>query len=450
MATKVPSRLALRQTIKNGKFTRDEVGEYVIIYTVRKIEGTISGNIPCAEQDSQVQCRLKCPAMELPLPSPEAQAHSLRLIEAIKQEIGASDGWLPFSRFMEMLLYMPGLGYYTAGARKFGLAGDFITAPGMTGLFGQAMARQVAQIMQKSKSVVLEVGAGSGILAVDLLLELERMNCLPEQYLILDLSADLRQRQQEKISALAGHLLNRVHWLNELPEKFSGVVIGNELLDAMPASIVAWREGGINERGVELTGDGAFAWAERPAAGCLLTAAKEIGGQCQLPPGFESEISLAGRAWATEWGRRLVKGALLLIDYGFPRREFYHQQRARGTLMCHYRHFAHPDPFYWPGLQDVTVHVDFTAIIAAAHAAGLDLLGYTSQGQFLLNCGILDRLAELENGTPDYIRAAGAVNKLLMPHEMGELFKVIAIGRGLDEAADNLYGFANGDQSYRL
>lgn len=388
--------------------------------------------------------------MELPIPSPEAQEHSQRLTDAIKQEIATSDGWMPFSRFMEMLLYQPGLGYYTAGARKFGLLGDFITAPGMTALFGQALARQVAQVMAQSSPFVLEVGAGSGVLAVDLLLELERMACLPEQYFILDLSADLRQRQQEKIASLAGHLLPRVHWLDELPAQFSGVVIGNELLDALPAAIVAWREDAIYERGVKLGDDGNFAWSERPAAGSLLAAAAEIGKQCQLPPGFESEISLASRAWAAEWGHRLERGAILLIDYGFPRREFYHQQRARGTLMCHYRHFAHPDPFYWPGLQDVTVHVDFTAIIAAAHPAGLELLGYTSQGQFLLNCGILERLAALENDTPDYIRAAGAVNKLLMPHEMGELFKVIAIGRGLDESADALCGFASGDQSYRL
>jgi len=280
-----------------------------------------------------------------------------------------------------------------------------------------------------------------------LLLALEAADALPERYYILDLSADLRQRQQETIAAAVPHLLDRVAWLDRLPEQFSGVVVANELLDAMPAHIVAWRDEGIFERGVGIDEAGGFTWNERPAGGALLAAAEEIGTQCSLPPGFESEISLAARAWAAEWGHRLVKGALLLIDYGFPRREFYHQQRGRGTLMCHYRHHAHPDPFYLPGLQDVTVHVDFTAIIAAAHASGLDLLGYTSQGQFLLNCGILDRLAEIPQATPAYIRAAGAVGKLLMPHEMGELFKVIAIGRDVDET---LLGFASGDQSHRL
>lgn len=383
----------------------------------------------------------------LPIPAPEALAHGQRLQQALVDEISAAGGWLSFARFMEQLLYAPGLGYYTAGARKFGAAGDFVTAPEMTALFGRALARQVAQVMASSAPVILEVGAGSGRLAADLLLTLEQTNALPEHYFILDLSADLRQRQQQTIAAAVPHLLARVEWLDRLPQSFSGAVVANELLDAMPAHIVAWREDGIFERGVSVDATGNFAWSERPASGALLAAAEEIGEQCSLPPGFESEISLAARAWAAEWGHRLVKGALLLIDYGFPRREFYHQQRGRGTLMCHYRHHAHPDPFYLPGLQDVTVHVDFTSIIAAAHPAGLELLGYTSQGQFLLNCGILDRLEEIPNGTPEYIRAAGAVGKLLMPHEMGELFKVIAIGRGLD---DTLCGFANGDQSRRL
>jgi SAM-dependent MidA family methyltransferase len=385
--------------------------------------------------------------MSLPAPSPEASAHSQSLVAAIAREIDAGGGLLSFARFMDMLLYRPGLGYYSAGARKFGAAGDFVTAPEMTGYFGRALARQVAQVMGVSVPCVLEVGAGSGRLAADLLLELERLEALPERYDILDLSADLRERQQATLAAAAPHLLDRVRWLDCLPDAFSGVVVANELLDALPAHIVTWREDGIFERSVGLDGQGGFTWNERPASGTLLAAAEEIGRQCSLPPGYESEISLAARAWAAEWGHRLQCGALLLIDYGFPRREFYHQQRGRGTLMCHYRHHAHPDPFYLPGLQDVTVHVDFTAIIAAADAAGLDLLGYTSQGQFLLNCGILDLLAAEPAGTPDYIRAAGAINKLLMPHEMGELFKVIAIGRGIDQP---LYGFASGDQSRRL
>lgn len=383
----------------------------------------------------------------LPVPAPEAAEHSHRLTALLRQRITEAGGWLSFADFMAITLYAPSLGYYAAGAHKFGAAGDFVTAPEMTGLFGQALARQVAEIMTASAPYVLEVGAGSGRLAADLLAALAIGNTLPERYYILDVSPDLRERQRATLAAAVPQLLNRVTWLDSLPEAFSGVVLGNELLDAMPAHIVAWRETGIHERGVGIGADNQFIWLEQPAQGPLLQAAEEIGQQCTLPPGYESELSLAVRAWTAEWGRRLGCGALLLIDYGFPRREFYHPQRARGTLMCHYRHRAHPDPFFWPGLQDLTVHVDFTAVIAAGHAAGLELLGYANQGQFLINCGILNDLAALPQGTQDYFRAAGAVGKLLMPHEMGELFKVIAIGRGL---AEPLTGFSRGDQSHRL
>ena len=385
--------------------------------------------------------------MNLPAPSPEAAAHSRRLADTLRAAIAGGGGWLSFARFMELALYAPGLGYYAAGATKFGAAGDFVTAPEMTPCFGRALAAQAAAIMAASAPLVLEAGAGSGRLAADLLGELERFGALPDRYAILELSADLRERQRALLAARVPALLPRVEWLDRLPERFSGLVLGNEVLDAMPVHIVAWREDGIHERGVGIGDDGAFVWTERPAGGALLAAAGEIGHQCRLPPGYESEIGLAARAWCAGWGERLERGAVLLLDYGFPRREYYHLQRGRGTLMCHYRHHAHPDPFYLPGLQDITAHVDFTGVIAAADGAGLDLLGYTTQGQFLLNCGILDVLATLPADSPDYIRAAGAVNKLLLPHEMGELFKVIAFGRGIDGP---LPGFATGDQSRRL
>lgn len=384
---------------------------------------------------------------QLPVPAPDAAEHSHRLCTLLRQRIADAGGWLSFADYMAQTLYAPGLGYYAAGARKFGSAGDFVTAPEMSGLFGEALAQQVAEILPVSGPNVLEVGAGSGRLAADLLAALSAIGAMPERYYILDLSADLRERQRATLASAVPQWLDRVEWLDRLPEQFSGVVIGNELLDAMPAHIVAWREDGIHERGVGVGGDGEFIWQEQPAQGTLLDTAREIGRQCALPPGYESEISLAVRAWMREWGHRLVRGALLLIDYGFPRREFYHPQRARGTLMCHYRHRAHPDPFFWPGLQDLTVHVDFTAVIESGDAAGLDLLGYANQGQFLINCGILEALAALPQGTPEYFRASGAVGKLLMPHEMGELFKVIALGRGLTAP---LRGFRQGDQSRRL
>ncbi|MDD2884005.1 MAG: SAM-dependent methyltransferase [Dechloromonas sp.] len=385
--------------------------------------------------------------MAMPAPDADALAHSQRLSDLIVHAVQAADGHLSFARYMELVLYAPALGYYTAGARKFGAAGDFVTAPEMSPLFGQALAAQVAQIMAMSAPAVLEVGAGSGRLAADLLLALEARHALPDHYHILDLSPDLRQRQRETLLAAAPHLIDRVCWLDRLPDSFSGVVVANELLDALPAEVVAWRADGIFERGVTVDAAGRFTWNERPASGALLVAAQEIAATCTVPPGFESEIGLAARAWTAEWAHRLQCGALLLIDYGFPRHEFYHPQRGRGTLMCHYRHHAHPDPFYLPGLQDVTVHVDFTAIIAAAHGAGLDLLGYANQGNFLLNCGLLDRLADIELGSQTYIRQTAAANQLLMPHEMGELFKVIAIGRGIP---DTLCGFSRGDQRHRL
>ncbi len=383
----------------------------------------------------------------LPSPAPDALDHSQQLKTDLIRQIEAAGGWLSFADFMAQVLYAPGLGYYAAGAHKFGSAGDFVTAPEMTALFGQALARQVGQLMQQSVPAIIEVGAGSGRLAADLLLALEAQGQLPDSYAILDLSPDLRERQQQTIAAAAPHLLPRVSWLDRLPEKFSGVVLANELLDALPAHLVLWNEDMILERGVGLDANGAFVWRDQAAEGALLLAAQEIADQCQLPPDYLSEISLAARAWSAEWGYRLQQGALLLLDYGFPRQEFYHPQRRQGSLMCHYRHHAHTDPFYLPGLQDVTAHVDFTAVIAAAHPAGLDLLGYTSQGRFLMNCGLLDLLAEIPGGTPDYFRASAAVGKLTLPHEMGELFKVMALGKGIEAP---LLGFSLGDQSRRL
>lgn len=384
--------------------------------------------------------------MSLPLPDSDAQAHSALVYQAIRQEIAAAGGWISFARYMELALYAPGLGYYAAGARKFGAAGDFVTAPELSPLFGRALARPVAAVMAATTPAVIEVGAGTGRLAADLLLELEALGQLPTHYAILDLSGDLRQRQAQTLADAVPHLLPRVQWLDRLPTTFSGVVVGNELLDALPVEVVAWRADGIFSRGVGAGPDGLI-WVERPAAGPLHDTATTLGDRYSLPPGFESEIGLAARGWAAEWGRILGCGALLLLDYGFPQREFYHPQRGRGTLMCHYRHHAHTDPFLWPGLQDITAHVDFTAIAAAAHGTGLDLLGYSSQSQFLLNCGILDLLGELPTGSPAYVRATAAVSQLLMPHEMGELFKVMALGRGLE---GSLPGFQQGDRRHRL
>jgi SAM-dependent MidA family methyltransferase len=387
----------------------------------------------------------------LPLPDADAQRASAALVARIRDEIARAGGWIGFDRFMELALYTPGLGYYSGGAHKFGAAGDFVTAPELGPIFAQTLAAQARQIMALSAPRIIEVGAGSGRLAADLLLELELRGSLPDSYRILDLSGELRARQRATLAARAPHLLPRVDWLDRLPERFDGLVLANELLDAMPVHLVRW--GGeeapeaILERGVAWR-DEAFAWDDRPAQGRVLEHAQEIAAEYRPPAAYVSELGLAAADWTAAWGNILGRGALLLIDYGFPRHEFYHPQRSSGTLMCHYRHHAHGDPFFLPGLQDITAHVDFTAIIAAGHAAGLDLLGYTTQAAFLLNSGITDILARTpyENHAR-YLPQAQAVQKLVSPAEMGELFKVMALGKGIGQA---LAGFAAGDRSASL
>lgn len=353
-------------------------------------------------------------------------------------------GWIPFSRFMELALYAPGLGYYTAGARKFGASGDFVTAPEISALFGRSLARQVAEIMKYSAPHVLELGAGSGKLAGDLLLELERQGNLPQSYSILEVSADLRERQQALLQQRAPHLLDRVRWLSDLPDSISGAVIGNEVLDALPVHLVHWNENLIAERGVIAEAEN-FMWQDRPVQiPALLQAAQCI----RAPDEYLSEISLAARGLTHSLCERLVRGVLLFVDYGFGAGEYYHPQRTRGTLMCHYRHQAHDDPFFLVGLQDITAHVDFSAIAASAADGGAHLLGYTSQAYFLINCGITELLQEVApENTLQYLPLSSQVQKLTSPTEMGELFKVIALGKDVEIP---LCGFSHGDLSRLL
>jgi SAM-dependent MidA family methyltransferase len=386
-------------------------------------------------------------SMSLPAPDNEGLAYSTALTRHIAAQIDAAGGWIGFDRFMELALYTPGMGYYSGGARKFGAAGDFVTAPELSPVFSQTIGAQVAQILALSAPEIIEVGAGSGRLAADLLLELERRSALPESYRILDLSGELRARQHETIAGRAPHLLNRVSWLDRLPEHFDGLVLANELLDAMPVHLVVWGSDGINERGVEFKNK-QFAWIDRPAGGHLLDRAQTLAKEHSLPAGYQSEICLAAPAWVAAWAGILGRGALLLIDYGFPQHEFYHPQRNTGTLMCHYRHHAHSEPFYLPGLQDITAHVDFTAIVEAGCEAGLDFLGYTTQSTFLLNCGLPEVLARTPvEDTARYLPLASSAQKLISPAEMGELFKVMALGKGITEP---LLGFAQGDRSATL
>ena len=381
--------------------------------------------------------------MALPEPTPEARAHSDRVAERIRGEIAASGGWISFARYMELALYAPGLGYYSAGAKKLGKAGDFVTAPEISPLFGQTLARQVRQVLEAGFDQVLEVGAGSGALAATLLEELERSGRVPRSYLILELSADLRERSRDTLAARVPHLLERVAWLNRLPPAFSGVVLGNEVLDAMPVHVVRMHVGRTEEGGVGVR-NGRLDWSWRLASGELLEAARALA----LTEGFRTEIHLAARGFMRSLAAVLEKGVAFFVDYGFPQKEYYHPQRKGGTIMCHYRHLAHEDPLLLPGLQDITSHVDFSAVAAAAREGGLQLAGYTSQAQFLVNCGITDVMARTpaEDGAK-FLPLANQANRLMSPAEMGELFKAIAFTRGFDTP---LVGFREGDRGQTL
>ncbi|HKB82205.1 MAG TPA: SAM-dependent methyltransferase [Burkholderiales bacterium] len=380
---------------------------------------------------------------DLPEPSEDARRHSDRLTQSIRREIDAAGGWIGFARFMELALYAPGLGYYVAGAAKLGAEGDFVTAPEISPLFGRTLARQIAQLLERSGGQVLELGAGSGTMAADVLGELQNIDRLPRRYQILETSPQLVERQRQTLQRRQPALKERVEWISALPELFDGVVIANEVLDALPVHVVAWRKQGLFERGVSWK-DG-FVWSERfLPPGTLRSAAGQIAAGAE----YVSEISVLAPALVRSLAAALRKGALLLIDYGFGRREYYHPQRAQGTLMCHYRHRAHDDAFFLPGLQDLTAHVDFTAVAEAGIDAGMKILGYTTQAQFLVNSGITQLLEQqsADQGSSRIALTAG-VQKLLSPAEMGELFKVIALGRGIDGA---LIGFASGDKSRLL
>jgi SAM-dependent MidA family methyltransferase len=382
--------------------------------------------------------------MSLPDPPPEAQLHSERVRDHIRAEIARAGGWISFARYMELALYAPGLGYYMAGTRKLGKDGDFTTAPELSPLFGAALARQAAQVLDVAGDEILEIGAGSGALAASLLSELERLGRLPRSYLILELSPELRARSRDTLAARVPHLMERVAWLNGLPPAFTGFALGNEVLDAMPIHIIRINAGAIEEGGV--TGGHekqSLQWQWRNASGEVSRLARQL----DLPSDYTTEIGLVAHAFVRSVARMLERGAILFIDYGFPRAEFYHPQRRAGTLMCHYRHRAHSDPFLLPGLQDITAHVDFTAIADAARAEGVAVVGYATQAQFLINCGLTDLMLQVSPDDPkNYLPLAAAANKLTNPAEMGELFKAIAFGRGIED----LIGFRSGDRRQTL
>jgi SAM-dependent MidA family methyltransferase len=383
----------------------------------------------------------------LPPPSDAECAHSARVVAHLVHAIADEEGWISFADYMNAALYAPGLGYYAAGAHKFGAAGDFVTAPELTPLFGRTLAVQLAQVFaQVPDGEILEIGPGSGRLAADVLAGLAERNALPARYLLLEVSPDLRERQREHLSAFARDFRSRVEWIDALPQRWSGAVIANEVLDAVPAHRVVRRGGQWFERGVSLDASAHLAFADRPlASGKLRNVA-----QTRFPEGgdYVSELNPTAEALVTSIGERCERGLMLLLDYGFPAAEYYHPQRDSGTLMAHYRHRALADPFWCPGLIDMTAHVDFTAMARASVAGGMSVAGFATQAHFLVNCGVLDALARC--GDPQsaaYLRAANAVQKLTSPAEMGELFKVLALRRGIDA---ELVGFREGERSHRL
>lgn len=392
----------------------------------------------------------------LPLPSADALDASTALATRIGGAIDAAQGWLGFDRYMAMALYTPGLGYYSGGAAKFGRdvrdGSDFITAPELTPFFARTLARQVAQWLELGLNEVMEFGAGTGRLAADLLLALETEGRLPSSYWIVELSGELRARQQATLAERAPHLAARVRWLDALPARFEGVAIGNEVLDAMPVRLYArvggvWHERGVaRAEGAEHGPDARFRFADRkldPSDIPAVVAA--IPGEHDLV----TETHAEAEGFVRSVGAMLSRGAALLIDYGFPASEYYHPQRTGGTLMCHYRHHAHPDPFLYPGLQDITAHVNFSGIAQAAVDAGLEVAGFASQARLLMNAGITELLMSLDpNDARSFLPAANAVQKLLSEAEMGELFKAIALTRGLGDSVP--IGFAAGDRSHTL
>ena len=363
-----------------------------------------------------------------------------RLIEEIKIQ-----GPMTFARYMELALYTPGLGYYSAGAKKFGAGGDFVTAPEISPLFSQCIAHQCQQILTHlNGGDILEIGAGSGVMAADILIELEKLNALPQHYFILELSADLKQRQQELLQQKIPHLFNKIIWLDSLNDmKLQGVILANEVLDAMPIHKFKI-DHGIKEFYVNYKNDKLCWHLDNPSNTELTKAIEQLGSK--LAEGYESEINLLIKAWIKSLSNVLKSGLILLLDYGFPRHEYYHPDRNQGTLMCHHQHQAHGNPLVNLGLQDITAHVDFTAVAEAADMSNLNVAGYTNQGNFLVNCGLLNLIADNSDPTTQW-QVSQQIKKLLMPSEMGELVKAIALTRNFDAP---LLGFTMNDKRDRL
>jgi SAM-dependent MidA family methyltransferase len=388
--------------------------------------------------------------MRLPAPNADELDHSARLLALVHEEIRAR-GPIPFARFMQLALYAPGLGYYSAGKTKFGAAGDFVTAPELGSVFGRCLARALAPLLEPERGELLELGAGSGALAATLLAEWARLGCLPARYRILETSADLRARQRALIETRLPALAARVEWLERPPdEAWQGVLLANEVVDALPVTAIEWRDGAIFERCVALDAADRLAWSEHPASVDIdlrARAARTSGGGTWPSP-YRTELRPDLEAWFATVAGGLERGLALFIDYGYAETEYYAPVRREGTLRCHYRQRAHDDPLVLIGLQDITASVDFTALARAGRAEGFAPIAYLDQYQFLLAAGLPQLLTESAETEPvAQQRLASEVKRLMLPGEMGERFKVLALACG---GPLPTLAFSTGDAAVRL
>ena len=376
----------------------------------------------------------------LPFPDENMESRMAQISALIRQKIKEQEGWITFAEFMELALYSPGLGYYTGGVAKFGQEGDFVTAPTIGKLFGSTVAHQIAQILDHTPGrQILELGAGDGSAAADIMLTLEKLDALPKSYGILDVSPSTYVMQREILLKKVPHLLHIFDWLSEIPEKLNGVIFANEVFDALPVNLIELTDSGVWEKGVVIQPRG-FSWSNRIASQKILTALADL----ELPVPYTTEIGLVGQALMNRLTKSLEKGVIIVIDYGFRKEEYYHPQRFSGTLMCHYKHRAHQNPFTMIGHQDITSHVDFSRLANVAKNSKLDVIGFCSQAQFLINCGIINLLQKPESKViQNSLEISAEINKLLSPAEMGELFKVLAIGRDIDFP---IIGFSKGNR----
>lgn len=389
----------------------------------------------------------------VPMPTEDAIEHSEQLYLHLKRQLQEQP--LAFCDLMQQLLHAPGLGYYSAGAPKIGAEGDFVTAPEISPFFGRALARQCVQILKVTSGDILEFGAGLGTLAIDILTQLEKDDCLPEHYFIVEISADLKQRQKQLIQAEIPHLFSRIVWLDKLPDQgFKGIILANEVLDAMPVHLFEMTATGPKDVQVVLDDqdDMTVELSEHLSPDLKEWFARSEIEAINFTEGYRSEVNLVMESWITALASCLEQGLILLIDYGYPRHEYYLPERTTGTLICYYRHHSHEQPLFLLGLQDVTAHVDFTAVAESASDAGLSVSGYTNQASFLSGCGILT-LAEqaAESSQEKQFKIAQQIRTLIMPEEMGELFKVIALTKNLAiELTSQLTGFSYSDLRHSL